>query len=406
MTESFDLAVVGGGILGLTTARSIHRRHPAWSIVVLEKEREVGVHQTGHNSGVVHSGVYYRPGSLKARLTFEGRAALLDFAAREGIPTRPIGKVIVAQRRPELAALAELLARARANGVDSVRRLTVEELRARLPGVAGVGALDVPSAAIIDYPTVARTIAARLRQEAVTVRTTRELTGADAAGERWELRLGGEGVRARFVVNCAGLESDLVARAMGARPTVVIVPFRGDYYRLSERVRAEVPCLVYPVPDPDLPFLGVHLTPTMRDELLLGPNAALALAREGYSPGHIDLRDVGRMLSFRGTAGLARRYAGLAAREWLRSWSPRAYLETARKLWPGLERHDLRSRSSGVRAQAVRSDGTLEDDFVFARGPHALHVLNAPSPAATASFAIAERVADAIEEGAPELGRI
>ena len=401
MTESFDLAVVGGGIVGLTTARSIAHRHPNRTIVMLEKEPEVGTHQTGHNSGVVHSGVYYRPGSLKARLTLEGRSALLDFAEQERIPIRPIGKVIVAQRREELATLRELLGQARANGVDSVRRLTGEELRARLPGVAGAGGLDVPSAAIIDYTVVARTIALRLRQAGVTVRTRCGLAGAEATGERWRLATQEEEVSARFVVNCAGLEADLVARSMGVAPPVVIVPFRGDYYRLSDRIRAQVPCLVYPVPDPELPFLGVHLTPTVHDELLVGPNAALALAREGYSPGRVDPRELVRMLSFRGTRGLARRYAGLAAREWLRSWSPRAYLETARTLWPDLERGDLGRRSSGVRAQAVRSDGSLEDDFVFVRGPRALHVLNAPSPAATASFAIAERIADAVDEVGP-----
>ena len=401
MTVTCDLAVVGGGIVGLTTARSIHRRHPDRSIVILEKEHEVGTHQTGHNSGVIHSGVYYRPGSLKARLTLEGRAVLLDFAAEERIPTRPIGKVIVARGREELSTLEELLARARANGVDFVRRLTAQELKARLPGVAGVGGLDVPSAAIIDYTVVARTIASGLRRAGAPVRTGCGLAIAEETGGQWRLATHGEDVRARFVVNCAGLEADLVARSMGAAPPVAIVPFRGDYYRLSDRIRAQVPCLVYPVADPDLPFLGVHLTPTVRNELLVGPNAALALAREGYSPGRVDLREVGRMLVFRGTVGLARRYAGLAAREWLRSWSPRAYLETARTLWPDLGRDDLGPRSSGVRAQAVRSDGSLEDDFVFVRGPHALHVLNAPSPAATASFAIAERIADAVDRAGP-----
>ena len=397
MTDRFRLVVVGGGIVGLTTARALRARHPDWSIGLLEKEPEVGLHQTGHNSGVIHSGVYYRPGSLKARLTLEGRAALLDYAARERIPVRPIGKLIVASRPEEEGTLDELLRRARANGVDSVQRLTAPDLRARLPGVAGVGALDVPSAAIIDYPGVARSLADRLQKEGVVVRTGAALSGARDAGDAWQLETGGEELRAGFVVNCGGLEADLVARSMGVRPPVEIFPFRGDYYALSDRVRARVPCLVYPVPDPNLPFLGVHLTPTVRDELLIGPNAALALAREGYSPGRFDARALWAMSSFSGTVGLARRYAGLAAREWLRSWSPRAYLETARTLWPDLRPEDLGRRSSGVRAQAVRPDGSLEDDFVFVRGPRALHVLNAPSPAATASFAIAERIADTVD---------
>jgi (S)-2-hydroxyglutarate dehydrogenase len=399
MTDHCDLAIVGGGIVGLATARAVHLRHPDWSIAVLEKEREVGGHQTGHNSGVVHSGVYYRPGSLKARLCLEGRAALLEFAARAGVPTRAIGKVIVAVEERELPMLNELLARARANGVDSVRRLSAEELRGRVPGVAGIAALDVPSAAIIDYPSVARRLAEELGAGGLAILTGRDLQAAERNASDWELTDSGGGLRARRVVNCAGLQADLVARSMGVEPPVSIVPFRGDFYRLSDRLRERVSCLVYPVPDPEVPFLGVHLTPTMKGELLAGPNAALALAREGYRPGQWEVRQIGRMLAFGGTIGLARRYGMLSAREWLRSWSPEAYLDAVRAIWPAVERSDLGARTSGVRAQAVRPDGSLEDDFVFAHGWHALHVLNAPSPAATASFAIAERIVDALEEG-------
>jgi len=399
MTEQYDLAVIGGGIVGLATARAIRARRPDWSLAVLEKERTVGAHQTGHNSGVVHSGVYYRPGSLKARLCSEGRAALLAWAAAEGIPTRTIGKLIVAVRPPEVPALDALADRARANGVDSVRRLSAEELHDRLPGVAGLGALHVPSAAIIDYSTVVAHLARALAKEGVVVLTDHGLASTVRGTDGWRLGTADREYGARFVINCAGLQADLVARTMGAHPPVAIVPFRGDFYRLSERLRSQVPCLVYPVPDPDLPFLGVHLTPTLAGELLAGPNAALALAREGYRPGQWDLEELGRMVAFRGTVGLARNYASLAAREWLRSWSPSEFLSAIRALWPSATREDLGSRSSGVRAQAVRPDGSLEDDFVFVRAERALHVLNAPSPAATASFAIAERVAD--EAGVP-----
>ena len=394
MTEHYDLAVVGGGIVGLTTARAIRARRPEWSIVVLEKERTVGAHQTGHNSGVVHSGVYYRPGSLKARLCREGRAALLRFASDEGIPTRPIGKLIVAVRPQEEPVLDDLAARARLNGIDSVRRLDAEELHARLPGVAGRGALHVPSASIIDYAAVAARLSRTLVQGGVAVITGQGLTSARRGAERWRLGAGDREYEAGFVINCAGLQADLVARMMGIRPPLAIVAFRGDFYHLSQRLRSQVPCLVYPVPDPDLPFLGVHLTPTVGGELLAGPNAALALAREGYRPGQWDPRELGRMMTFRGTVGLARSYGSLAAREWLRSWSPSEFLSAVRALWPSATRADLGSRSSGVRAQAVRPDGSLEDDFVFVRAERALHVLNAPSPAATASFAIAERIAD------------
>jgi (S)-2-hydroxyglutarate dehydrogenase len=403
MSERFDLVVVGAGIVGLATARTIHRRRPDWSVAVVEKEPSVGAHQTGHNSGVVHSGVYYRPGSLKARLCLEGRATLLAFAGEERIRVSRVGKLIVAARPSELRTLEELVRRARENGVDSVASLTASELRTRLPGVAGVGALEVPSAAIIDYPAVARRLAEGLAKDGVVVATGHGLRGAVATDDGWRLDDGETERRAGFVVNCAGLQADLVARAMGVRSPVEIVPFRGDFYQLSPRLRAEVPCLVYPVPDPDLPFLGVHLTPTVDGELLAGPNATLALAREGYRTGQWSLDELWRMAAFPGTIGLVRRYGRYAAREWLKSASPAAYLDSIRTLWPAATREDLGPRTSGVRAQAIRPDGAIEDDFVFVRGGRALHVLNAPSPAATAAFAIAERVADAAGIPSPDL---
>ncbi len=393
--ERFDLVVVGAGIVGLATARAIRDRRPDWSVAVLDKEPRVGAHQTGHNSGVVHSGVYYKPGSLKARLCLEGRAQLLAFAAQERIRVGPVGKLIVASNPSELATLGELERRAAQNGVTSVRRLDVAALAMRLPGVAGAGALDVPSASIIDYPAVAHRLAERLAAAGVAVETGSPIALADRTDDGWRLEGGGRERRARYVVNCAGLEADLVAEAMGTRSPIEIVPFRGDFYHLSPRLRARVPCLVYPVPDPELPFLGVHLTPTVDGELLAGPNAALALAREGYRRGQWEAAELARMAMFPGTVGLARRYGQFAAREWMRSWSRATYLAAIRTLWPDALPEDLGERTSGVRAQAVRPDGTLEDDFVFVRGERALHVLNAPSPAATASFAIAERVADA-----------
>ncbi len=395
MSEPFDLVIIGGGIVGLSTARVFHRRRPDWTVGVLEKEEEVGLHQTGHSSGVVHSGVYYRPGSLKARLCLEGRAALIDFAERERIPVRTVGKLIVAGDDSELPRLEEFAHRASANGIDSVRRIGPRELKDRLPGVAGVGALDVPTAGIIDYPAVARRLRELLQKEGVVVETGLTVRSAAAGADGWRLEGNGKERRARFVVNCAGLQADLVAAAMGVRSPVAIVPFRGDFFHLSPRLKESIPCLVYPVPDPDLPFLGVHLTPTVDGGLLAGPNAALALSREGYRPGQWDLEQLARMALFPGTLGLARRYGRFAAREWMRSWSRGSYLEAIRTIWPDVRPDDLGVRSSGVRAQAVRADGSLEDDFVIVRGERALHVVNAPSPAATASFAIAERIADA-----------
>lgn len=394
MVEGFDVAIVGAGIVGLATARAIHEREPARSLVLLEKEREVAFHQTGHNSGVVHSGAYYRPGSLKARLCRDGRAALIDFAERERIRYQRIGKVIVATRSAEVPALATLEERARANGVPGVRRLSPDELKTRLPGLVGVAALDIPSAAIIDYREVSQRLATNLVASGVETRTVSEVRSAERRTGAWVLHTPSGEVRARYVINCAGLEADLVAERMGTVPPVAIVPFRGDYHRLSERLRSQIPCLVYPVPDPELPFLGVHLTPTVGGELLAGPNAALALAREGYRLGQWDLSQVARMATFPGTVGLARRYGTFAAREWLCSWSRAEFLSAVQKLWPAVNERDLVDRTSGVRAQAVRPDGSLEDDFVLVPGPDSLHVLNAPSPAATAAFAIGETVAD------------
>lgn len=394
MAERFDVVVVGAGIVGLATAREIRRRRPGISMAVVEKEGSVGAHQTGHNSGVVHSGVYYVPGSLKARLCREGRAALIDYATQEGIACHRVGKLIVATRPEERAGLAEIVRRAHANGVNDVEPLSAAQLQERLPGLVGIEGLHVPSAAIIDYPAVANRLARELTGSGVEVRLGSGVVSATSAGDGWTLGLPGREIRAGFVVNCAGLQADLVAARMGVDPPVRIVPFRGDFYHLSSRLRSQIPCLVYPVPDPDVPFLGVHLTPTVDGELLAGPNAALALSREGYRPGQWDGEELARMATFPGTLGLARSYGVLAAREWLRSWSPSEYLAAIRTLWPAATRGDLGARTSGVRAQAVRADGSMEDDFVLVRHERALHVLNAPSPAATASFAIAQRIAD------------
>lgn len=394
MGERYDVAVIGAGMVGLATARTVHERAPGKSLVVLEKEAEVAAHQSGHNSGVVHSGVYYRPGSLKARLCLEGRAQLIAFAAHEQIRCRPVGKLIVASRPEEVPALATVEERARANGVDSVRRLAPGELEARLPEIVGTAAVEVPSAAIIDFREVAQRLVARLTESGAAARLSSGVRSATLRNDAWVLDTPTGEVLASYVINCAGLESDLVARSMGVAPPVTIVPFRGDFYHLSERLRSRIPCLVYPVPDPNVPFLGVHLTPTVDGELLAGPNAALALAREGYRRGEWTVSQLARMAMFPGTIGLARRYGMYAAREWLSSWSRAEFLSEVRTLWPAVEESDLVGRSSGVRAQAVRPDGSLEDDFVLLPGPRSLHVLNAPSPAATAAFAIGGKVAD------------
>lgn len=392
MAERVDVAVVGGGIVGLATATEIARRRPELRLAVVEKEAAIGCHQTGHNSGVVHSGVFYAPGSRKAALTLRGRAALLAYCARERLPVGPIGKLVVAPTPAAVPALDRIAARARANGVVGVVRRSPQELAERLPCLRAAAALDVPSAAIVDFRAVARRLAEGLARRGGEIRLGVRVEGAARAPDGWRLSTSEGEIAAGLVVNCAGLGSDLLARSMGAAPGVRIVPFRGDFYELNGPTRLAVRTLVYPVPDPRFPFAGVHLTPTVDGRLLAGPNAALALAREGYARGAVEAAEVARLLTHPEPWRLLRRAPGAAAREWLRSWSPAEFLAAIRTLWPSAAPEELGARRSGVRAQAVRPDGTLEEDFVLVRAPGALHVVNAPSPAATASFAIAEEI--------------
>jgi len=363
--------VVGGGLVGLATAWAVRSRRPDLSLAVLEKERSVGAHQSGHNSGVVHSGVYYRPGSLKARLTLEGRERLLAFAEHEHLPVGRIGKLIVATRKEELPALDDIAARGKANGVAGLERLAAPDLRARIPGLAGIAGLEVPSAAIVDFPAIAERLAEKLGALGARVEVGCAVHAPARTDAGWTLAAPSGDVRAGFVINCAGLQADRLAVAMGIHPPVAIVPYRGDFYRLSDRAK-----------------------PPVHGEVLAGPNAALALAREGYQPGRLELEQLWEMAALPGLPKLVRNYGTLAAREWLKSWSPAQFLDAVRTLWPDATEADFVSRTSGVRAQAVRPDGRMEDDFVMVPGPAALHVLNAPSPAATASFAIGDRVAD------------
>jgi L-2-hydroxyglutarate oxidase LhgO len=389
----FDLAIVGGGIVGLAVAMAAAGRFPGRRIVVLEKEESLARHQTGRNSGVVHSGLYYRPGSEKARLCVEGGRLLREFCAERGLPFITCGKVVVASDERERAALDELLSRGRANGVPGVRLVGPEELREREPASAGVAGLVVPGAAITDYARVAAAFGAVVEDTGGSVRTRARLVGLRRDGaDTIALTTAGE-VPARVLVNCAGLWSDAVARLDGLDPGARIVPFRGEYYTLAPEAAARVRGLVYPVPDPRFPFLGVHLTRRVDGSVEAGPNAVLALAREGYRWRDVSLRDLAGCLLYPGFARLARRHWPAGLREVARSLSARMFLADLRRLAPGLRRQDLRPGGSGVRAQAVAPDGTLVDDFRFVRAPGRVHVLNVPSPAATASIAIGRHIA-------------
>jgi len=396
-----DVAIVGGGIVGLATALALVRRNTP-SVVVLEAEPTIATHQTGRNSGVIHSGLYYKPGSLKAQLCVAGREALYQFCGAEGIPHRRCGKLVVATRPEELPLLDVLEERGRANGLQGLERVGPEGLREREPDVTGLAGLWVQETGIVDFAAVAAAYARVVERRGGAVRTDSRVTRVrrDGGGVRVETRRGV--VQADFLVGCAGLRADRLARACGLAPEVQIVPFRGDYYELVPERRGLVRGLVYPVPDPAFPFLGVHFTRGIHDVVEAGPNAVLAWKREGYGRWSVSLRDAAEMLVYPGVWRLVARHWRAGLGELHRAFSKRAFVRSLRELIPAIQARDLVPRASGVRAQAVDRRGRLVDDFSFVRGERMLHVLNAPSPAATASLAIGERIADEVMKGVAE----
>jgi (S)-2-hydroxyglutarate dehydrogenase len=398
------IVVIGGGIVGLASALALAKRSDP-PLIVLEKEAEVSVHQTGHNSGVIHSGIYYRPGSLKARLCVEGRKRLLEFCEAHQIPYEACGKLIVATREAERPRLAELERRAAANGIPGVRRLSAAEVREVEPNVQGLEGLHVPGTGIVDYRAVSRGYAEEITSRGGEIRTRTAVTGLHRDGARLLVETTSGGIQARTVVNCAGLYSDRVARWSGIDPPARIVPFRGEYYFLRPERRSIVRGLVYPVPDPELPFLGVHFTRTIHGEVEAGPNAVPALAREGYTWTDFRWRDVAETMTYRGTPSALWRYGSIELSEVHRSLSRAAFVRDLQRLVPSLTEDDLVPGGSGVRAQAVSADGKLVDDFLIAGSPGVVHVLNAPSPAATASLAIGEYVCDVVHERFPDVVR-
>ena len=389
-----DVLVVGGGIVGLSTAYALTRARPATRVLVLEKEDGPARHQTGRNSGVIHSGVYYRPGSLKARLAVRGAAETVEFCREHGLPHEVTGKVIVATDRAELPRLHALVQRGRENGVP-VRELGPAQLTEFEPHVRGVAAIHVGTTGICDYGAVAAALA---RLAAVAGADVRYGAGVEAvdrrAGRGVAVRTtDGTVLRGRTLVNCAGLQCDHVARLAGDDPGMRIVPFRGEYHELVPGRRHLVRGLVYPVPDPAFPFLGVHLTRGVDGRVHVGPNAVPALAREGYGWGVVRPRELSGTLTWPGSARLARRHWRYGFGELQRSVSAEAFTSAVRRLLPEVAASDLRPAPAGVRAQAVLRDGTLVDDFLVREAPHTVHVLNAPSPAATAALPIGREIA-------------
>lgn len=397
MSVPFDVAVVGGGIVGTATALELLTRSPKRRVLLCEKETSLASHQTGHNSGVLHSGLYYAPGSWKARLCREGRDAMIAFCRREGVPIRIGGKLVVATSDDELPRLERLHERATANGVAGVTRLDAAGLREVEPAAAGLAALRVPETGVVHFPDVVRRMSELFAAAGGEVRTgTRVLALGRDGGDRVIETDRGE-LRARRLVFCAGLQADRMARADALDPGIAIVPFRGEYLRLSPKAAPLVRESIYPVPDPAFPFLGVHLTRDLSGVVEAGPSAVMALAREGYGKWDVSPRDLLGALAFPGVARFVLRHARVAAGEVARSLSRRRFGDAVRRLVPAIADDDLEPALAGIRAQAMRPDGTLVEDFLFVEGPGSLHLLNAPSPAATASLAIAREIADRLE---------
>ena len=389
----FDVVVVGAGIVGLASARAVQRRDPGAKVTVLDKEPALASHQTGRNSGVIHSGIYYPPGSNKAKMVATGRSMLLALLREHDLPHELCGKVIVATRPGELERLRDLASRAAEHGLRT-RWLDRAGLREREPHTDGLAALLVPEAGIADYRSVCAALATAITANGGEVLVSSPVTSIHEHEDRVALTTDRGMISARTMINCAGLQSDRVAAMAGRTTGARIMAFRGEYFELIPRARALVRHLVYPLPDPAFPFLGVHFTRMIDGGVHAGPNAVPALAREGYSWRSVNGADLAEILRDRGSWSLARKYWRTGAGEIHRSLSKAAFVRALQRLVPEIVAEDLIPSPAGVRAQAIRPDGSLVDDFAFADGPRSVHVVNAPSPAATASLAIAEEIAD------------
>ncbi|HYP06434.1 MAG TPA: L-2-hydroxyglutarate oxidase [Bryobacteraceae bacterium] len=395
---TYDIAIAGGGIVGLSTALALTSKFPHARIVLIEKEDEFALHQTGRNSGVIHSGIYYKPGSYKAFFCRTGNATMVRFCQEHGIPYDVCGKVIVAANVEELPALHRLHVRAQENGLE-VHKLTPEQLKEREPHVHCVSALVLPSTGITSFKQVSLTYA-RLATErgATLLRGAQVLSIKTTGGATQVLETTKGAIETKFLVNCCGLHSDRVARMSGADPQVRIVPFRGEYYELKPDKRYLVKHLIYPVPNPAFPFLGVHFTRMIDGSIHAGPNAVLAFKREGYTKTSFDLKDTTETFTYGGFWSLAAKHAAYGWSEMVRSWSRNAFLRSLQRLIPEVQAEDIEPSNAGVRAQALMPDGGLVDDFLFVEGPKSLHVCNAPSPAATSSIPIGESIAERVEK--------
>lgn len=391
----YDLAIVGGGLVGLATAWSLKAKYPEAAIVLIEKEPEVARHQSGRNSGVLHSGVYYKHGSLKAELTKRGREAMLHFCDEYGIRYKLCGKLILATSEEEIPRLRELTKRGKEKGLQ-VTELDPQGIVETEPHAVGLTGIWIPETGVVDFVGVAYQLAKLLSECGVVCELSTEVLGVHQNGDELEFETNKEKIYARRAINCCGLFSDRLARRTGLEPGLRIIPFRGEYYKLKPGAAHLVHGLIYPLADPQMPFLGVHLTRTINDDVLAGPNAVFALHREGYHARDIKLSDVVDSLGYPGFWRLILRHLGTGLSEMSRAWSASMFTRSAKKLVPELKAEDFVPERAGVRAQAVDAKGNLVDDFRFVRDERWFHVLNAPSPAATACFAIGDMIAEQV----------
>jgi L-2-hydroxyglutarate oxidase len=402
MASQYDLTIIGGGILGLATALKLGAAHPALRLLILEKEAELARHQTGNNSGVIHSGLYYRPGSLKARSCVTGRKELIAFCDENKIPYEICGKVVVATSDAELPRLEELHRRGIANGLQNLEMIGPERLKELEPHTTGIKALHVPETGIVDYRKVAAAYAEGIRNAGGDIRLSQRVVGILNPPGEIVLQTSGGDYRTKNLINCCGLQSDIVAHMMGGKDDGKeehrIIPFRGEYYKLAPDREFLVRNLIYPVPDPTFPFLGVHFTRMAKGGVEAGPNAVFAYAREGYRHTDINLADLWRTVSFRGFWAITAKYWQTGMGELYRSLSKAAFVRALQKLLPEIQERDLVPGGAGVRAQAVSAIGAIIDDFVIKQSRNAIHVLNAPSPGATASLAIGRQICEMAEK--------
>ena len=388
----YDFIVVGGGIVGLATALRILEARPGAKLLLLEKESALGRHQTGHNSGVLHAGLYYKPGSLKAKLAVEGLRQMVAFCQKHNVPHEQCGKIVVATEQEELPRLEKLLERGTANGLKGLRKLGPDQIREIEPHAAGLAAIHVPEEGIVDYGAVVRTLAKEIQDMGGEIICGSRVERLRGLGGTWVVESTQGEFEAKQVVACAGLHSDRMVSKSGMKPSAKIMPFRGEYYMIRKERQSLVRNLIYPVPDPEFPFLGVHFTRMIQGGVEAGPNAVLALAREGYRWGDINLRDLAESLSFPGLWKFMLKYPSICSYEIWRSINRKEFCRSLQKLVPEIQEDDLESGSAGVRAQTMSSDGALVEDFSFVEAPGILHVVNAPSPAATASLAIGQEI--------------